>query len=110
LDHSNRHRLLDWLMQVFGAFKLSSQQTFVLGASILDRYLVGKYEAGERLSRETLPLTALATILISSKYEDVVAISAQQLVEKAGHGKFSLQQLIEKELDILMTLKFHVSS
>jgi hypothetical protein len=46
-------------------------------------------------------LTALATILISSKYEDVFAISAVQLVDKAGHGKFSLQQLKEKELDIL---------
>jgi hypothetical protein len=49
-------------------------------------------------------LTALATILISSKYEDVMAISASQLVDKAGHGKFTVQQLFEKELDILQTL------
>lgn len=55
-------------------------------------------------------MTALATILISSKYEDVVAISAHQLVEKAGHSKFTLQQLVERELDILKILKFQVTT
>ena len=75
----------------------------------MDRYLVGKWKARECLSRELLPLTALATILISSKYEDVIAISASHLVEKAGHGKFTIHQLFEKELDILQTLSFLIN-
>ena len=51
-------------------------------------------------------MTALAAILISSKFEDVLPISASQLVARAGHGKFTVQQLFEKELDILQTLSF----
>ena len=109
LDQSNRHRLLDWLMQVFSAFKVSSHSTFCLAQSLLDRYMVGKWKARECLSRESLPLTALATILISSKYEDVIAISASHLIEKAGHGKFTVQQLFEKELGILQTLSYLIN-
>lgn len=39
-----------------------------------------------------------------------MAISAQQLVEKAGHSKFTLQQLLERELDIFKILRFQVCS
>jgi Cyclin, N-terminal domain len=38
----NRTRLVDWILQVLKAFKLSTHATFFLAVSLIDRYLIEK--------------------------------------------------------------------
>jgi hypothetical protein len=50
----------------------------------------------------------MTSVLISSKLEDVEAIRMRTLLEKAGHGKFTQNQILETELDIYQSLSFKV--
>jgi len=50
----------------------------------------------------------MTSVLISSKLEDVEAIRMRTLLEKAGHGKFTQNQILETELDIYKSLSFKV--
>lgn len=68
--------------------------TFFTAVSLVDRYLIAKWEAGVSLGPESLYLIGMTSIFISSKIEDVVAIKASTLLEKAGHGKFSLTDFL----------------
>ena len=42
----------------------------------------------------------MTSVLISSKLEDVEAIRMRTLLEKAGHNKFTQQQLLDTERDM----------
>jgi hypothetical protein len=50
----------------------------------------------------------MTSVLISSKLEDIEAIRMRTLLEKAGHGKFTQNQILETELDIYQSLSFKV--
>jgi len=50
----------------------------------------------------------MTSVLISSKLEDVEAIRMRTLLEKAGHGKFTQNKILETELDIYQSLSFKV--
>ena len=47
-------------------------------------------------------------IFISAKYEEVFPIKLETIVEKVAHGKFSKEEIKNKELEILETLDFQV--
>ena len=97
----NRTRLVDWILQVLRAFKLSTHVTFFLAISIIDRYLIEKQKQNVSLGTQALYLLGMAAILLSSKYEDIIPIPADNLVNKAGHNKFSLAELVSLERDVL---------
>lgn len=42
IEECNRARIIDWIISVLRAFKVSSHQTLFLAVSILDRYLIAK--------------------------------------------------------------------
>jgi Cyclin, N-terminal domain len=50
----------------------------------------------------------MTSILIASKYEDIIPIPADSLIKKAGHNKFTLTELIALERDVLLSLKFKI--
>lgn len=108
IEECNRMRIIDWMLSVFRAFKISVHQTFFLAISILDRYLVAKYEQKVSLGNETLYIIGMTAIFLSSKYEDVIPIHMRPLLEKAGHGRFSQLDLLNCERDILLALNFRL--
>lgn len=53
----------------------------------------------------------MAIVLIYSKYsERTFKIKPADLLEKAGHGKFTLAQLLDMERQILQVLGFRIGS
>ena len=70
----HRARLLDWMVQVFRVFKVSSVHTFFLAVSLLDRYCAAKAHTKHKLMKNELHEIGLSVIFLSSKYEDVIPI------------------------------------
>ncbi|MEN9871441.1 MAG: hypothetical protein RLZZ171_2433 [Cyanobacteriota bacterium] len=51
----------------------------------------------------------MAIVLICSKYsERTLKIRPSDLLEKAGHGKFNLVQLLDMEREVLQLLSFRI--
>lgn len=67
----------------------------------MDRYFK---ESQGQLKSKDLHLTGLTTMYIASKYEEVIPLLMKTLLMKIGHSKFTLEQVQEKELEILQTL------
>ena len=89
ISEENRARIIDWMVQVFRALKVSSYSTFFSAVTILDKYFLAKWQQQISLGPESLYLIGMTSVLISSKLEDVEAIRMRTLLEKAGHGKFT---------------------
>lgn len=97
IEEFNRGRIIDWIISVLRAFKVSSHQTFFLTISILDRYLIAKFKQGIIIGTDNLYLLGLTAILISSKFEDVETIRIKTLAERAGHGRFKIGDIVARE-------------
>jgi hypothetical protein len=50
----------------------------------------------------------MGVIFLASKYEDVLPISMRHLIDDVGHFKFTKNQIINLEKDILATLAFKI--
>jgi hypothetical protein len=50
----------------------------------------------------------MTAILISTKFEDVQTIRAQQLIDRAGHGRFPLPHLLAMEYEMLKQIGFRI--
>jgi len=99
-----RSRMVDWMVEVFG--KLScNHQTLFLAVSIMDRYLAAKKTS---LLQHEIHLLGIASMLIASKFEDVTPLSMETAFESLGHQAFSEQEIFNKEMDILITIRFEV--
>ena len=81
--------MIDWMVQVFRVLKVSSAHTFFLSVSLMDRYFAAQAERQVRVSKHELHEIGLVTILLSSKFEDVIPIRMGQILRDAGHNKFS---------------------
>ncbi|CDW73935.1 UNKNOWN [Stylonychia lemnae] len=108
ISNEHRSRMVDWMIQVFRVLKLSSQTTFNLAVTIMDRYFHGMKLLKKVLDRQELHLVGLVSIFISSKYEDVIPIHMSQILRDAGHSKYQRSDVIEREKEILHVLKFNV--
>jgi hypothetical protein len=96
------------MVQVFRALKLSSHATFFTAVYILDSYLVAKCRSGVSLGQDCLYLLGMTVVLMSSKFEDVEPVLMKTLLEKAGYNRFTRDQVVDMEKDILQTLGFHI--
>lgn len=98
------------MVQVFRVLRQSSPVTFFTAVSTLDKYFVAKKDINQSIGAENLYLLGLASVLISSKFEDVNPIRLKVLVEKAGHSRFSAKSIVLAEQDILHSIGFRVHS
>ncbi|CDW84091.1 UNKNOWN [Stylonychia lemnae] len=106
LSMNNRQKMVNWMLQVLRVLEVVSTKTFILSVQIMDKYFLRNYELSNRLRKEDIHLIGITSIFMSSKFEDVSHIEIEQLVSKAGHMKFTEQQIITKEVEILRTLGF----
>ena len=98
--------MVDWMAEVLHTFKASTQ-TFFLAVDIMDRYFKN---TKKRLDSAELHLTGIVCMFIASKYEDVIPLLMKTVLNKIGHSKFSLQQVQNKELEILGALGFRIGA
>eukprot|EP00347_Sterkiella_histriomuscorum_P000719 403374769 len=104
----NRMKMIDWMIQVFRVLKRSSPQTFFLAVTLMDRFFLKKQELKEPLDSIELHETGLVCIHISSKFEDVIPIYMTQILNDAAHKKFTRDQILIREKQILSTLDFNI--
>jgi len=97
-----RHNLLDWLIVVLKKLKFR-EESYLLVVEIFDTFL-GKVLANP----DDLKLILISTLLIVSKYEELVPISIKQLIKEVDHGHSTKQQIMATELLILTKLRFKI--
>ncbi|CDW89235.1 UNKNOWN [Stylonychia lemnae] len=110
IREEHRARMIDWLIQVFRVFKICAPQTFFLTINIMDRYFKQKSERNEILDKQELHEIGLVAILLATKFEDVIPIHMNQILRDAGHNKFKQSDILNREIDVLLTLGFKVQS
>ena len=64
--------------------------------------------ASRSLSPEELHLIGLTCMFLASKYEEVIPMRLGVLCEKAGYGAFTVQDIKNKEIEVLESLNFDV--
>jgi Cyclin, N-terminal domain len=99
-----RAKMVDWIVEVLTTFKCSDQ-AFFKTIQLLDRYYA---EILEPLGTHSLHMTGVVCMFIATKYEDIVPLLMRTIVNKVGHNKFTKQQVVEKELEILRVLQFNL--
>jgi hypothetical protein len=52
----------------------------------------------------------MVAMFISSKYEDLSPLLMKTIINKIGHGKFTLSGVLERELKMLRTIEFRIGS
>ncbi|CDW85550.1 n-terminal domain containing protein [Stylonychia lemnae] len=104
----NRARMIDWMIVVFRVLKKSSHKTFFLAIQLMDKYFIVKKLRGIKVSKQDLHIVGLVCIFIASKFEDVIPIYLHQILIEAAHSKFTQEQILSMELDILTTLDFKI--
>lgn len=67
--------MVDWMIQVYRVLGFSSDQTFCLGISILDRFFEARREKEQYLDKDDLHQFGLTSVFLASKLEDVMPIS-----------------------------------
>ena len=97
-----RTNINDWLLAVIQKLDYGSS-TYFLATDLIDK-IVGKYDSGI----EEMHMLSIASIFISSKYEEISPISLEQAAQNIGHEKFTEEYLRECELFILNAIKFKI--
>lgn len=101
-----RAKMIDWMAEVMGAFKLSDQ-TFFMAVNLMDRYF---NNCQRSIKLDELHLIGITSMFTASKYEDVRPLIMRVVVKKIAHDKYSSDQIMEKELDMLRSIGFRVSA
>eukprot|EP00347_Sterkiella_histriomuscorum_P009780 403339923 len=104
ITEMHRIRMVDWMLQVFRVLNKKSPRTYVLATQILDMYFRVKRDSGIKMEKNELHLTGLVSVFLASKFEDSRPIKMNQLIKDAAHGKFTAEQILEREKDVLQTL------
>lgn len=96
------------MIQVFRVFQTQNPHTFFLACSLMDRYFEAKQALQHCLVKQDLHLVGLVCVFISSKYLDVYPIRMRQILEEAGHNKYTQKQVLEAEKEFLKVLTFKI--
>lgn len=101
-----RTRMVDWMVEVFYAYKCEPQ-TFFLAVDIMDRYIA---TTTKKVKDDDIHLLGVVCIFIASKMEDIAPLRMVHIVQTISHNKFKAEQIEKKERDILSTIDFKVVS
>ena len=83
IEPRHRRRLLEWLNEVHTKFRLLPE-TYFITAGLIDRYM-----EKEPLQRKNLQCTALAAMLVSTKYEEIYPPSLKNMIKVTGETTLS---------------------
>ena len=68
--------MIDWMIQVFRVMKKSSDETYFLAVSLIDRYLeVYEKTHNYKITLDKFHLVGICCVFMASKYVDTIPIS-----------------------------------
>lgn len=105
IDVSLRARMLDWMTEVTCSYKFSSK-TYFDGVMYLDKFLSKKQQI---VKPEELHGLGVASMLLSSKANEMFPLNLNTAFEKIAHRKIPLSKLQYNEADIMNTLNFKLT-
>ena len=91
--------LMNWLVQVHSELALLPETLF-LGSNYVDRYL-----SRRMVSKDELPLVAMAAILIAWKYAQASKPVVQEIIDAVG-GIYTVDKIVEWERYMLSALQY----
>lgn len=97
--------MVEWMKEVLRVFK-SPKECFYTSVMIMDRYL---NEKKRPIELDELHEIGVASIFIASKYTELEPLTLDLMQRKASHGKLTEKEIIDREMDVLNTLKFRIS-
>lgn len=101
-----RAKMVDWMVEVMTSFKCKDQ-TFFMAVSLMDRYLDKKIQ---RKVIGELHVIGVTAMFLASKYEDILPLRMNTVVEKIAHRKLSMEMIRKYEDDILETLDYYLQA
>ena len=93
---------VDWLVLIHQKIFKFKENTLFLTIQIFDRYLSKTY-----LSIEKTELLLLTSFMLASKYNEIDYVNMQETLQ-LSQNKFTKEQVIEMESEILIKLNFEV--
>ena len=100
-----RAKMIDWMVEVLNIYQ-QKQQTLFKAVFILDLYYNSKTE---KISLEELHLNGIVSMIIASKSEEVNFIKLEAAVNTIGRKKFTKEQIVLREMEILNTINFRTN-
>ena len=102
INEKMRVILINWLVEVHFKFRLLNETLFIC-INIIDRYLSQK-----NINRKYLQLLGITSLFIASKYEEIYAPSAKDLIFMTDNA-YKMDEMIKMENEILGVLKFELT-
>ena len=100
-----RAKMVDWMFEVLTIYQQKDSTVFK-SVFLLDLYYANKKET-EAL--EELHLLGMVCMMIASKSDEVKFIKLDAFINTIGRGKFSKEQILAKEIEVLRTIGFRTS-
>ncbi|KAH9178145.1 cyclin [Lactarius sanguifluus] len=97
-----RQTLVDWLLQVHLRYHMLPE-TLWIAVNIVDRFL-----SHRTVSLVKLQLVGVTAMFIASKYEEILAPSADEFVFMTENG-YTKEEVLKGERIVLQTLEFNIS-
>jgi len=96
--------MVDWMVEVLTNFRCTNSCFFV-AVGLIDQYFK---TVPTKLLIKDLHCIGVVCMFIASKYEDIYPLKLSVVHEKIAHRKLSVEQMRDKESEILQTLDFDI--
>lgn len=97
-----RGKMMDWMIEVLKIYN-QKEETVFKSFFILDSYLATKKSC---IKTTELHLIGAACMLIATKQEEIAPIRLNVFFEEICKKKFTKEQIIDKEIEVLTTISF----
>ena len=104
INSSSRTKMVSWMMEIFASYS-SEPLSFFLAVEIMDNFLI---KTKKVYSENDIHLIGMVCIYMASKMEDIIPLHMIHIKTKIGHDKFTHQQIIMMERDILNVLDWDI--
>ena len=97
-----RARMVDWMIEVLSSFNCTTN-TFFVALDIMDNYMAKTQKC---LGVKDIHILGVTSMLLASKMEEIIPFKVSTVVDKMTHGKISKSEIVNMEMDVIMTLDF----
>ena len=104
ISSSARTKMVNWMMEIFASYS-SEPLSFFLSVEIMDNYL---QKSKKIYNHNDIHLIGMVSIYMASKMEDIIPLHMIHIKTKIGHDKFSHEEIIKMERDILEILDWNI--
>ena len=104
INSSSRTKMVSWMMEIFASYA-SEPLSFFLAVEIMDNYL---QKAPKKFNENDIHLIGMVSMYMASKMEDIIPLHMVHIKTKIGHDKFTQNEIIMMERDILKVLNWDI--